>query len=172
MKRSLALAVILSATLLAAPGCKRKQPPPQMPPQSVQPMGPETQRMPAGHPGAGVERKIVIPDDIRNGWKAVRLEILFRKTKEKKRFDVPLDADFQIPGSDLTVKAGPFFPDFQMDPGQITSASNRPQNPAARAEIFDGGRKIYQGWLFAKHPDIHAFTHDTYGVTLVEGIPK
>ena len=130
------------------------------------------QLMPHGHPEAGTERKIVIPDSVRNGWKAVRIEVLYKEKKEKKRFDVPLDTDFQIPGTNLTLKAGPFLPNFQMGSEQITSASNKPHNPVVRAEMLEEGRKIFQGWLFAKYPEIHSFTHDKYGVTLVEGIPK
>jgi len=128
--------------------------------------------MPHGHPEAGTERKIVIPDDVRNSWKAVRIEVLYKEKKERKRFDIPLDTDFQIPGANLTLKAEAFLPDFQMGPEQITSVSNKPQNPVVRAEVSEEGRKIFSGWLFAKYPDIHSFTHDKYGVTLVEGIPK
>jgi len=170
VKKSLPLTVFLVAALLAAPGCKRKQPPQSAPPQNTQES--VAQWMPHGHPEAGVERKIVVPDDVRNSWKAARIEVLYKETMEKKRFDVSLNADFQIPGTGLTLKAGPFLPDFQMGPEQITSASNKPQNPVVRAEVFEEGHKIFSGWLFAKHPDIHSFTHDKYGVTLIEGIPK
>ena len=172
MKRSILLTAFLVAILLAAPGCKRKQPKQSTPPQDTQHAESGMQWMPQGHPKMGEERKVVIPDDIRNGWKAVRIEVLFKETKEKKRFDVPLDADFQIPGANLTLKAGPFLPEFQMGPEQISSASNKPQNPVVRAEVFEEGRKIFSGWLFSKYPDIHPFAHDKYGVRLVEGIPK
>ena len=172
MKRSLLLTALLVAALIAAPGCKRKQPPQSTPPRNAQPAGSGMQWMPPGHPEAGAERKVVISDDVRNYWKAVRIEVLYKEKKEKKQFDVPLDTDFQIPGANLTLKAGPFLPDFQMGPEQITSASNKPQNPVVRAEVLEEGRKIFSGWLFAKYPDIHSFTHDKYGVTLVEGIQK
>ena len=172
MKKSLLLTAFLVAALLAAPGCKRKQPPQSTSPQNAQPAESGAQWMPHGHPEAGEERKIAVPDNVRNGWKTVRIEVLYKEKKEKKRFDVPLDADFQIPGAGLTLKTGPFLPDFQMGPEQITSASNKPQNPAVRAEVLEEGRKIFSGWLFAKYPDIHSFTHDKYGVTLIEGIPK
>jgi len=128
--------------------------------------------MPHGHPEAGAERKVVVSDDIRNGWKAVRIEVLYKEKKEKKQFDVPLYADFKIPGANLTLKAGPFLPDFQMGQEQIFSASNKPQNPVVRAEVLEEGHKIFSGWLFSKYPDIHSFTHEKYGVTLIEGIPK
>jgi len=172
MKPALALAVFLAATLVAGPGCKRKQQPPKsMPAQNVQPAGPMTQ-WPHTEAGARAERKIVTPDDVKNGWKAVRIEVLFKEKNEKKRFDVALDVDFRIPGAGLTLKAGPFLPDFLMGPEQITSASNQPRNPVVRAELIEDGRVIFQGWLFAMHPDIHPFTHDKYAVTLIEGIPR
>jgi hypothetical protein len=124
------------------------------------------------HGGEAVEKQVIVPDDVRNGWKAVRIEVESKGTKDKKRYVVPLSSDYKIPDTGLTMKAGPFFPDFHMDPVKITSESNRPENPAARVELFEGGKKVFQGWLFAKHPDIHAFTHEKYRVTLVEGIAK
>jgi hypothetical protein len=59
-----------------------------------------------------------------------------------------------------------------MVPDRITSESNRPENPATQLQVFEGGREIFHGWLFAKFPDIHPFAHDKYAVTLVEGIAK
>ena len=55
---------------------------------------------------------------------------------------------------------------------QITSRSNNPENPAAQIEVFQGGKEIFHGWLFAKYPAVHPLTHDKYGVTLLEGVKK
>ena len=170
MKHSLLLIFILTAMLVATPGCKRKQPP-KPPAQSARPTEAGAQWHTHGEHEA-VERKIVIPDEVRNSWKAVRIEVFYKGKNEKKRFDVALDADFIIPDTGITLKAGPFLPDFLMAPKQITSASNLPQNPVVRAQMSEGGRIVFEGWLFAKYPEIHPFTHDKVGVTLIEGIPK
>ncbi len=183
MKKCLLLAVLMAA-ILASPGCKKKQPPPQpMPPPSMPPQGaPAGPGMPGapgmpGMPGTfhgemTVEKKIVLPDEVRGAWKAVRLEIVYKEKKEKKRFDVPLNSEYKVPDTGLTLKTGAFFPHFKMVPDRITSESNRPENPATQLQVFEGGREIFHGWLFAKFPDIHPFAHDKYAVTLVEGIAK
>ncbi len=162
------LAAILAAAVLAAPGCKKKQPPPQPSAQAD---------APAPHPDvfhgkAAVEKKIVVPDEVRGAWKAVRIEVVDKETKSKKRYDVPLDSEFKVPDTGLTLKTGPFLPHFSMAPDRITSGSNRPENPVVQIGIFEEGREIFHGWLFANYPDVHPFTHDKYSVALVEGIGK
>jgi hypothetical protein len=168
MKKSLpmalSLAAILAAALLAAPGCKKKQPPPS------------AQDIPAHSDvfqgKAASEKKVVLPDEVRNAWKAVRIEVLYKERKEKRRFDVPLNAGFEVPGTGLTLKTGAFLPHFSMAPDRITSESNRPENPAVQLSISEDDREIFDGWLFAKYPDVHPFAHDRYAVALVEGIGK
>jgi hypothetical protein len=54
----------------------------------------------------------------------------------------------------------------------ITSGSNDPVNPAVRVEIFEKGKSIFKGWLFAKMPEIHPFENDKYGLLLKEGVRK
>jgi hypothetical protein len=180
MKKCLLTAVLIAA-VLAGPGCKKKQPPPKpMPPASMPPQGapagPGMSGMP-GMPGtfpgeAAVEKRIVLPDDIRGAWKAVRIEVGLKERKEKKRYVVPLNSEFKVPDTGLTLKPGSFFPHFKMMPDRITSESNRQENPAVQLQVFEGGREVFHGWLFAKFPDIHPFSHDKYAVILIEGIAK
>ena len=166
MKKSILLAVLLAA-VLAAPGCKKKQPPPQPSAQADAPAHPDV-----FHGKAAAEKKVVVPDEVRSAWKAVRIEVVDKAKKSKKRYDVPLDSEFKVPDTGLTLKTGSFLPHFQMAPDRITSESNRPENPAVQIGIFEEDREIFHGWLFAKYPDVHPFTHDKYSVALVEGIGK
>ena len=39
-------------------------------------------------------------------------------------------------------------------------------------EVFEGGKEIFHGWLFAKFPEVHALAHDKYAIALVEGVKK
>ena len=197
MRRIAVIAATLLMFALAVSACKRKeqQPPPQPPPmpaqempgqgmpaQGMPPQGMPAQGMPGKgmpgqpsgmHPaGGGPEKKLVVPDAIRNAWKAVKIEVEYKEKKSKKKFDVPLKSEFKVPDSDLVLKTGEFLPHFAMGADSITSSSNNPENPAIQLEVFQGGKEIFHGWLFSKFPAVHPFQHDKYGVTLIEGIKK
>ena len=67
---------------------------------------------------------------------------------------------------------GAFFPHFKRAADQITSESNKPENPALQIEVFEGGKEIFHGWRFAKFPEVHSLVHDQYAIALVEGVKK
>lgn len=167
-KIGLIVATLLLATIPLA-SCKKKEQPPVPPPM---------QEAPPGQPGAphgpmgGPEKKVTVPPDVQAAWKAVKIEIEFKGKKAKKTFRIPLNSEFKVPDSDLTVKVGDFLPHFAMTADSITSNSNALENPAARIEILEKGSTVFKGWLFSKFPDIHPFQHDQYGVRLVEGEKK
>ena len=176
MKKFTLLVAVLMMVAFAGTGCKKQQPPPPpMPPQSApgQPGMPGMPGAPHGEAGApAVEKKVVVPDAVKAGWKAVKIEVEFKEKKSKKAFTIPLNSEFKVPDSDLTLKVGSFLPHFAMAADQISSNSNNPENPAAQLEVFQGGKEIFHGWLFALHPTVHPFTHDKYGVALLEGVKK
>ena len=166
------IGVIVAMLLLVSipfASCKKKEQPPVPPPM---------QEGPPGQPGAphgmtgGPEKKVIVPPDVKAAWKAVKVEVEFKGKKAKKPFSIPLNSEFKVPDSDLTVKVGDFLPHFAMTADSITSNSNNLENPAARIEILEKGNTVFKGWLFSKFPDIHPFQHDQYGVRLVEGEKK
>ena len=173
MKKFTLLVAVLMMVAFAGTGCKKKQPPPPpMPPQGA-PGQPGMPGAPHGEPGTPpVEKKIVVPDAVKGAWKAAKLEVEFKEKKGKKAFTIPLNSEFKVPDSDLTLKVGNFLPHFTMAADQITSGSNNLENPAVQLEVFQGGKEIFHGWLFAKYPAVHPFTHDKYGVALLEGVKK
>ena len=172
MKKFTLLVAVLMMVAFAGTGCKKKQPPPPMPPQGA-PGQPGMPGAPHGEPGApAVEKKVVVPDAVKGTWKAVKVEVEFKEKKSKKTFTIPLNSEFKVPDSDLTLKVGGFLPHFTMGADQITSGSNNLENPAAQLEVFQGGKEIFHGWLFSKYPAVHPFTHDKYGVALLEGVKK
>ncbi|MGB5196394.1 MAG: hypothetical protein WBN64_04920 [Candidatus Deferrimicrobium sp.] len=164
MKKFTLLVAVLMMVAFAGTGCKKQQPPPPNPPQGA-PGQP-------GMPAAPVEKTIVVPDAVKGAWKAVKIEVEYKEKKSKKAFTVPLNSEFKVPDTDLTLKVGGFLPHFTMAADQITSSSNNPENPAAQLEVFQGGNEVFHGWLFALHPTVHPFTNDKYGVTLLEGVKK
>jgi len=172
MKKITLLVAVLMMAAFAGPGCKKQQPPPPPSPQGA-PGQPGMPGAPHGETGAPpVEKKIVVPDAVKAGWKAVKVEVEFKDKKSRKVFIIPLNSEFKVPDTDLTLKVGSFLPHFSMAADQITSSSNNPENPAAQLEVFQGGKEIFHGWLFSLHPAVHPFTHDKYGVTLLEGVKK
>ena len=177
MKKFTLLVAVLTMVAFAGAGCKKQQPPPpQTPPQGAapgMPGMPGTPGAPHGETGAPpVEKMVVVPDAVKGSWKAVKVEVEFKEKKSKKAFTVPLNSEFKVPETDLTLKIGNFLPHFSMAADQITSSSNNPENPAAQLEVFQGGKEIFHGWLFSKFPAVHPFTHDKYGVALLEGVKK
>jgi len=175
MKKFTLLVAVLMMVAFAGTGCKKQQPPRRRCPQSApgQPGMPGMPGAPHGEAGAPpVEKKIVVPDAVKAGWKAVKIEVEYKEKKSKKAFTIPLNSEFKVPDSDLTLKVGSFLPHFAMAADQISSNSNNPENPAAQLEVFQGGKEIFHGWLFALHPTVHPFTHDKYGVALLEGVKK
>ena len=172
MKKYTLLVSVLLIVAFAGTGCKKKQPPPPMPPQGA-PGQAGMPGSPHGEAGAPpVEKKIVVPDAVKGAWKAVKIEVEFKEKKSRKAFTIPLNSEFKVPDTDLTLKVGNFLPHFTMAADQITSSSNNPENPAAQLEVFQGGKEIFHGWLFSLHPTVHPFTNDKYGITLLEGVKK
>lgn len=171
MKKFTLLVAVLMVVAIASAGCKKKEPPPPpMPPQGAPGM---PGGAPHGETGAPpVEKKVVVPDAVKGTWKAVKVEVEYKEKKNKKAFTIPLNSEFKVPDSDLTVKTGSFLPHFTMAADQITSGSNNLENPAAQIEVFQGGKEIFHGWLFSKYPAVHPFQNDKFGLVLLEGIKK
>ena len=170
MKKFTLLVAVLMMVAFAGTGCKKKEPPPPpMPPQGA----PGMPGAPHGEAGAPpVEKKIVVPDAVKGTWKAVKVEVEFKDRKSKKAFTIPVNSEFKVPDSDLTVKVGSFLPHFTMAADQITSGSNNPENPAAQVEVFQAGKEVFHGWLFSKYPAVHPFQNDKFGLVLLDGIKK
>ncbi len=169
MKRLALLLTVLFAFTLAGAACKKKEPPPVPPPAGGMPGEPGG---PMGMMGGGPEKKIVVPDAVRDAWKGVKVEIDYKKKKSKKSFTLPLNSEFKIPDSDMTLRVGAFLPHFAMTADSITSNSNNLENPAAGVDVVQGGKVVFHGWLFSKFPDIHPFQNDTIGLKLLEGVKK
>jgi hypothetical protein len=151
MKRLSLMFAALLVIPLAGASCKKNEPPPSPPP--MQQGTPGQPGAPHGTIGGGPEKNVLIPEDVKASWKAVKVQVDFKEKKTTKEFTVPLNSEFPVPDSDLTL-------------------SNNLENPACNIEILVKGNQVFKGWLFTKFPDVHPFQHDMYGVKLVEGIKK
>lgn len=171
MKRVALLLTVMFALTLAGAACKKKEPPP-VPPPATGPGMPGGPGAPHGMMGGGAEKKVTVPDAVKGSWKAVKIEVQYKKTNSKKTLTVPLNSELKVPDTDMTLKAGNFLPHFSMTADSITSSSNNLENPAVSIEIFQGGKEVFHGWLFSKFPDIHPFQNDTIGLKLLEAVKK
>lgn len=188
------LLILLMLTGMIA-GCKKgeEHPVTNMPPQMpAAPMGQLPQQLPAAPIGqapgqmplqapmpphgdaAGmarkVERTVVVPDAVKGKWSKVVLNVVDRGSNKTGEYTVKLKSEFKIPNTDLKIMVGDFLPDFIINDTTLTSASDRPNNPAVKIEVFEGGKSIFKGWLYAKYPTMHPFEHPKYAITLKEGI--
>jgi len=159
-KSLLTVIVIFSMAFLFACGGEKQPPEKSGTPQARQTIPP------VGKP------VIEVPAAVKGNWKGVVLVIKDKEKKTSKEHEVNIGEKFKVPDSDITVTVKEFFPSFVMQGSSITSASNEPENPAAQIVVAEGGSEIFDGWLFAKFPTTHAFSHPKYAITLKEGIAK
>ncbi len=169
MKRIAVLLAALFAFTLAGAACKKQPPPPPPPPAGGMP---GEAGAPPGMMGGGPEKKVIVPDAVKASWKAVKIEVDYKKTKTKKVITTALNTDVKVPDTDITLKVGPFLPHFAMTADSITSTSNNLENPVVGVDVVQGGKIVFHGWLFQKFPDVHSFQSDTIALKLVEGIKK
>jgi hypothetical protein len=169
--------------LLPFYGCEKKQE--LTPPQKTQQFAPvqapiqtpmdkpaEKPRSPHGNMSTKGERKIILPPEIKSSWTGVKFIFEDRNTKKQSEYTAKLGSEMTIPGTELKIVFSHFLPDFKMERDVITSKSTEPNNPAVRVEIYEKGKTIFTGWLYAKYPEIHAFEHHRYGIVLKEGIRR
>lgn len=154
--------------------CKKKeeQPVPKTPMQQAPISTPMQQPLMSPHGTAGpkAEKKILVPDSVKAKWSKVKLTIEDKASKKSNEYTVNVGSEFKVPNTNLRIVVGEFLPDFRMDETTITSASDMPNNPAVRVEVFENGKTVFKGWLYSKFPTIHPFEHEKYGLTLKEGI--
>ncbi len=161
-------------------GCKKGEETPvtNMPQQMpAAPMGQMPQQMPAAPMGQmppngapKVERTIVVPESVKGKWSSVVLDVMDKGAGKSAEYTVKIKSEFKIPHTDLKIKVGDFLPDFRMNGTTLTSASDVPNNPAVKVEVFEGGKSIFAGWLYSKYPTMHPFEHPKYAITLKEGV--
>ncbi len=148
--------------LLSFGACKKKEAPVQ---QAPEPAPAHESMMPKG------ETRIVVPDFVQGKWEAVKIEILDKTSNKKQVVTIKLGSEYKIPNSNIKIKVGDFLPDFRMDGLSITSASAELKNPAVHVTVYEGGKEIFNSWLYSNFPTIHPFQHEKYGLTLIEAIP-
>ena len=119
-----------------------------------------------------IERKVVVPENVKGKWRAVKLLVINKQDEEKTEVKtIDLGGSFDIKGTDIKVTVGEFFPNFVMSGTSYSSMNNQIINPAVQLRVEQNGKILYNGWTFAKYPELYAFEHDTYRLELLDFIP-
>lgn len=155
--------VVGFALTMIATGCKKKEEAPKAPAQAPgAPASPQVM--------VPKETTVIVPENVKGMWKKVKIVVEDKTTKKTSELVINVGSEMAIPNTNLKIAVGEFLPDFRMDGATITSASTNPNNPAVRIEVFEDGKSIFKGWLYAKFPAIHPFEHQKYSITLKEGL--
>jgi len=171
MKKLLAV-VLVSGLVFSFAGCKKKEEKPQLPPghPSMEGGMPTGTGMPAAMPK--IDRTVTIPKEVTTKWSAVKLAIEDKVAKTKKEYTVSVGSELAVPNTKVKVKVLAFLPDFKMGDKEITSLSDKPNNPAVQVAVTEPGKEEWKGWLYSLHPGVHPFPHETLAITLVGGVSK
>ena len=141
--------------------------------KQILPEGSETKL--DGHPQVDnktIPRKTVVPSEVKNRWRAVKLLILNKKEEEIGRMQiVELGTRISPVNSELMVVVGPFLPNFMMNKSAYTSMGNEELNPAVQLVVEENGKIIYKGWAFKNFPTMYAFEHQDFSIKLIGAIP-
>jgi len=188
MIRSFRFLLVLCFLASALAACQKKEAPPapaatpsipMMPSQGMGEGGTSaTPEMPGGMSRESVSMppadsmQIIVPDMVKGKWKGVTLTVVDRQNSSVKDYTAVLGGKLPIPQSDIVVQVTDFLPDFKIQGTVFTSATNQPQNPAAKVLITEKGQEVFKGWLFQKFPTMHPFQHQRYSITLKEGVPS
>ena len=116
---------------------------------------------------------VVEPTVSKGKWRAVMIGVTDKQSGKESVYEVPVRATspIAIPNTDITIMVVNFLPHFIMQGTVLTSQSNEPKNPAAQIQVYERGKEIFMGWLFALYPTTHAFLHPRYGFSLKGSIP-
>jgi len=87
-------------------------------------------------------------------FKYARVEYALRGRIRRGSIDLAPEADVRIPGTEISVSAGRFFPDFRMGDEGPYSASGFPSNPCLEV-VVKSGDETEHGFLFLYHPDFN-----------------
>ena len=117
-----------------------------------------------------VDKKVTVGDQTRKKWRAVVFRVKDKNAGKERLYTVALGEEFRLPQTSLAIRADHYVPHFEMNRKEIFSASDNLVNPAARVIINEGGKDVFQGWLFQRFPSLRPFEHSSYEITLVEGV--
>jgi hypothetical protein len=165
LKKIAAAAVIIGLTVSLG-ACKKKEEQPQLPPGHPSMEGGNVPPMPDM---PKVDRQVLVPKSVQAKYHTVKLSIEDKATRAVKEYSVAIGSELAVPNSKIKVKVLAFLPDFRMGDKDITSASDKPNNPAAQLLVQEPGKEDWKGFIYSMHPGIHPYQHEKIAITLIGG---
>ena len=84
------------------------------------------------------------------------------------KFSVKIGEEFEIPDSQLKIKATSLMPDFVIDnSGKVSTRSRSLNNPAAHIELYEGDELKQESWIFLKFPNFPHAKESDYSMKFV-----
>ncbi|HTR04194.1 MAG TPA: hypothetical protein VMN82_13460 [Thermoanaerobaculia bacterium] len=127
---------------------------------------------PGGGSGTDVPTRLEVPPEVQAAYGGIRVSWKQKADGKTGVLEIPLGGGVALPDPTLVVRADVYLPAFTMGGGAITSQGVEEQNPAARITVFEKGKEIFAGWIFARFPDVHPFENPKYQLHLEGGLPK
>ena len=76
--------------------------------------------------GKGPGSRVVVPAGVKESWKAVKIAVTDRETRQDEVYTVDIGHEFRLAESKVTLQVAAFLPAFVMDGSTMTSASEKP----------------------------------------------
>ncbi|MGA1863173.1 hypothetical protein OWM07_09830 [Deferribacter thermophilus] len=120
-----------------------------------------------------VEKRIVVPDEVAKMFKSVLITVKDNIEKKDLDTEIIIGQTSEVSGTPLAIEVEAFLPDFVMDEtGVMTSKSVDENNPAVKVKIYKNKELVFDGWVFGKFPEMHAFTDDRYSIVYKGAVKK
>jgi len=115
--------------------------------------------------------QVIVPPSVKSKYGSVVMLVGNRKTKEIKKFTVKLGGKAQVPGTDFTIEVRDYLPHFITQGKTVTTKTEEPKDPVVRATIYQGGKQVFDGFIFQKHRT-PSFLTDDWAIGLHEAVAR
>ena len=109
---------------------------------------------------------VKVPESVKSKYHTVTMGIGDRKTLEVKKFSVKIGDTAKVPGTDYSIKIVAYLPSWVIRGNVATSKSDKPDDPAVRATVYEKGKQVFDGFIFQRHTT-PSFLTDKYAIGLL-----
>lgn len=117
------------------------------------------------HAKSGTHSRLNIPAEVLATWKSIELS-LTGKGIPTRTTRVAVGGALKL-ANDLVLRVVAYVPAFRSDSGTVTSASNKPENPAVLLQLLEKDKLVAEGWIFQNLSDFNTFSSDRIKVQLL-----
>jgi hypothetical protein len=112
-------------------------------------------------------------DDILKVYKSLIIRVSSKKNNKSNDIEIEIGGKKDLEDPSFSIGIVSYFPDFVMDEKRgVITKSLEDRNPAAKVKIYKNDKLVFNGWLFANFPDIHAFEDPEYNIKLISSVKR